>query len=77
MFFHVELDLLIDSCMGKEMGKWNCTQCGYSSVIKADVINHIEAKHIESSVNCDLCGITTKTRKALKMHKSRHHRLNV
>merc|ERR1712098_411165 len=74
-----ELDRVIESCMGKnkEMGTWNCTQCGYSSIVKTDVINHIEAKHIESSVNCDLCGITTKTRKALKMHKSRHHRFNL
>ena len=57
-----------------DSGGWCCSQCDYGSGNRGDVANHIEARHVDSSVNCDICGIETKTRKSLKVHKFRHHK---
>ena len=57
-----------------DSGGWCCSQCDYGSGNRGDVANHIEARHVDSSVNCDICGIETKTGKSLKVHKCRHHK---
>ena len=57
-----------------DSGGWCCSQCDYGNGNRGDVANHIEARHVDSSVNCDICGIETKTRKSLKVHKFRHHK---
>ena len=57
-----------------ESGVWNCTECDYSTTCKPDMTNHVEARHIDSSVTCTICGIETKTRKSLKMHMFRRHK---
>ena len=71
------LDNLISSKMGRDpaTGSWYCVDCHYESANKGDVRNHIEAKHIDTvGTSCDICGIVTKTRKAMKMHKMRQHK---
>ena len=71
------LDNLISSKMGRDpsTGAWYCVDCHYESANKGDVGNHIEAKHVETAgTSCDICGIVTKTRKAMKMHKMRQHK---
>ena len=55
-------------------GVWFCVDCQYGSANKGVMRNHIEAKHVDSTTSCDLCGVVTKTRKALKMHKYRQHK---
>ena len=79
MYLFAALDSMIESKMGKvengSCGSWFCLECHYESSIKGDVKNHIEAKHIEAAAtSCDLCGVVTKTRKAMKMHKHRQHK---
>jgi len=70
------LDHIIECKMSKDThsSKWYCVECQYESNNKGDMRNHIEAKHVDSTISCDLCGVVTKTRKALKMHKYRQHR---
>jgi len=60
--------------MSKDNNVWYCVDCQYESPYKCDMKNHIEAKHIDSTISCDICGVVTKTRKALKMHKYRQHK---
>ena len=52
-----------------------CKVCGKEGQ-KANIWNHIEAKHITSNVSytCDLCGKNSKTRNGLFLHKSKNHR---
>ena len=52
-----------------------CKVCGKEGQ-KANIWNHIEAKHITSDVSykCDLCGKSSKTRNGLFLHKSKNHR---
>jgi hypothetical protein len=71
------LDMMIESKMGRDhpRGSWRCVDCQYESPNKGDVRNHIEAKHVDTfGTSCDLCGVVTKTRKAMKMHKIRQHK---
>ena len=76
MYLFAALDSMIEFKMGRdENGSWFCLECHYESSNKGDVKNHIEAKHIEAiATSCELCGIVTKTRKAMKMHKLRQHK---
>ena len=75
-----ELDNRINSMMnstGKIDDKRNrifsCNICGQEGA-KAHLTRHIEAKHI-TGVNhsCELCGKTSRSRNALRMHKSLNH----
>ena len=71
------LDQMIESYIQKSEGLWCCSECDYRSRVRGDTVNHVESRHVSSSVSCELCGVVTKTRKALKMHKFRNHRQNV
>ena len=71
------LDRMIESFILKREGLWCCSECDYHSRVRGDMVNHVESRHVSSSVSCELCGVVTKTRKALKMHKFRNHRHNV
>ena len=65
---------MIGSFVLKSGGLWSCAECEYTSRVRTDIVNHVESRHVDSSVSCDLCGYVTKTRKALKMHKFRNHK---
>ena len=50
-----------------------CNVCGKEGD-KINIINHIEANHIDGiSTPCGLCGQVFRTRAALRKHKTRHH----
>jgi len=71
-----DLDVMIGSLMSRDAlsNSWACSECDYRSLVRGDMKNHIEAKHVNSTVSCDICGHFTTTRKALKMHKYRQHK---
>jgi len=49
-------------------GQWQCTICGLIRG-KKDLRRHIEAKHLENtSVKCDKCERTFKTRDSRRKH---------
>lgn len=59
---------------GKD-GVWHCNRCGKSSD-KQNIGRHVEANHIEDhpGIKCELCGIVSKTRNALRTHKLNKHK---
>ncbi|XP_023320012.1 protein tramtrack, beta isoform isoform X31 [Eurytemora carolleeae] len=63
--------------MRGEEGKvfWQCSECVYNTNIKQVLLSHIEAHHVGSRFECPDCDYVTKTRNALRVHKSRKHRL--
>ena len=75
-----ELDKRIDSMMNttdkvdhKGFRIFSCNICGLEGA-KAHLTRHIEAKHITGvGHSCELCGKTSRSRHALRMHKSNHH----
>lgn len=55
-------------------GSYKCSDCEYSSKVKACVKIHIESKHIETGgFTCQDCGKHVPTRNALKVHRQRNH----
>ncbi|XP_023339260.1 protein tramtrack, beta isoform isoform X37 [Eurytemora carolleeae] len=70
-----DLDLLISEYMHRDpvLG-WVCSGCNKISTNKFNIINHIEAKHIQTpGVTCDLCYKLFKTRESLRKHRSLEH----
>ena len=54
---------------------WRCNDCGYESRKKTNTLEHVEAKHIQSSgFLCSLCQHFCLNKKALRNHTFRHHR---
>jgi len=73
-----DLDELIESKMGRVSTPsgmlWSCTECGYLAR-KANIIEHVEAKHVENSgVLCRYCQKLCPNRKSLRNHVYKHHR---
>jgi len=57
---------------------WQCTACSFStSSTKQVLISHIEAHHLGNSYQCPDCSYMAKTKNALRVHKSRKHRLSL
>ena len=57
-----------------ESGVNSCSICHvFSHVAKSNVRNHVESKHFPNSFvyNCEKCGLSVGTKKALQRHKSR------
>ena len=72
-----EIDAKIAENMLKESdGTFSCLLCGKSGVKhKGDMKKHVET-HLEGlSFPCQHCGKTFRSRNALQIHNSRHHRL--
>ena len=55
---------------------WHCAVCQKTSNYKTDITRHIEATHVEDhpGFGCELCGVTVKSRNALRQHKSAKHK---
>ena len=70
-----ELDRSIETMYFKTpAGGYQCTQCGYSSNVTTNIVNHIESKHLETpGIDCDLCNKHLRTRQAYRMHVHRVH----
>ena len=61
--------------LGKKTSRaWICKVCGKESQ-KVDIVRHIEAKHVISSVShpCNICGKISRSRNGLRKHKLREH----
>ena len=52
---------------------WQCTDCGYARERKSDIRRHVERKHIEMRVACNLCSMLFSTRLSLKEHMKYKH----
>ena len=76
--FMVEFVSLIQSKMyrvaGESSGVWQCSECSYSSKVKCNVSQHIEAKHIQhGGYYCFICHKTCPSKNAFRMHNKRNH----
>ena len=69
-----ELDEKINLMMLKVEGKWSCSVCGKIDHRKSNMIQHIEANHIEGVTHtCNQCGKTSRSRNALCKHVAKEH----
>ena len=70
-----ELDRSIETMYFKTpAGGYQCSECGYSSTVTTNIVNHIESKHLETpGIDCDLCNKHLRTRQAYRMHVHRVH----
>ena len=59
----------------QRLSAWVCNVCGKEDLNKSNIKTHIEAIHITSGLSypCDVCGRASRTKQALRMHKSRSH----
>ena len=59
---------------GKKRKAYACNVCGKEGQ-PANIMNHIEANHIDSNIShsCDICGKISRSRPGLQNHKSREH----
>jgi len=69
---------LIQSKMFRVAGElaavWRCSECSYSSKVKCNVSQHIEARHIHhSGYYCFICNKTCPSKNAFRMHNKRNH----
>ena len=79
-FFNLFLDL--DNIIKEKMSQavdergmklWQCNDCGYARERKSDVTKHVERRHIEMQVACDLCNAIFSSRQSLKEHAKYKH----
>merc|ERR1712204_77473 len=62
---------------GKQGRARICKVCGKEGK-KDHIVHHIEANHITGvSHTCNICGTTTRSRPAMRMHKQRNHPTNI
>ena len=70
----LELDSLILTMVEKTDGIWKCQKGGKTNTGKRNIINHIEAMHMEETTNsCNQCGKLYRSRSLLKSHVSFAH----
>ena len=72
---NTSLDGKIDALITRKdsEGFGHCIKCGYARKNISNVRNHIESRHLNNSVLCPQCDMTSATRHALTMHFSRKH----
>ncbi len=56
---------------------WNCTDCGYKQKLRKDVLKHIERRHLNISLPCDICPAFLSSRVELRTHIRMKHTQNV
>jgi len=54
---------------------WQCADCTYQHRKTTNVIDHIEAKHINSRVFCNFCTMSFSTRNYLRKHMKQKHEM--
>ena len=52
---------------------WFCGVCNFNHKEKGKIFNHIDSKHYEYGLNCEICGKSCSTFRALYVHKQRYH----
>ena len=72
----VDLDSVILSKMSRnEAGDWQCNDCYRTSNKKINIMEHIEASHVETpGYNCEICYKIFKTKHSLRTHKNVKHK---
>ena len=73
---NAELDEQIRYMMNNSEGQWSCNLCGKADKNKANIVNHIERKHIQGvSHQCNHCGKGFRSRQYLSQHFSKTHKI--
>ena len=73
----IKLSEQIETMMYKENTSWYCSQCKYSNYRRYQVGRHIERMHITGYLySCDECGVITRAKPNLDLHKIRYHPKN-
>jgi len=57
--------------MGKKM--WQCSDCSYNNRKTTNMYKHIERKHMNITLYCDLCNLQFRSRDDLQSHKRYTH----
>ncbi|OXU16261.1 hypothetical protein TSAR_000586 [Trichomalopsis sarcophagae] len=55
----------IRSCI--QLAEFHCSECGFQTVYKTSLVNHIESKHVLQE--CEVCDVICKNRRSLLKHK--------
>ena len=71
--FDLDLNSKILAMMAKSDRVWICQTCGKTDTNKKNIMNHIEAIHIENQNPCNQCGKLYRSRSLLKAHISYAH----
>ena len=67
-----QINLMIQKVEGSS--NWVCTMCGKTAGHKHNLMNHIEANHIQGLEHpCTICGKISRSRHALRMHIRGNH----
>ena len=53
---------------------WACTKCDYVQVLKKNVYQHVDSKHMDFQYPCQECDKMLPTRHALREHFRRLHK---
>ena len=74
----LDLDSIITEKMSpgvdeKGMKLWQCNDCGYARERKSDVSKHVERRHIEMQVQCEICNSVFSSPQSLKEHMKYKH----
>jgi len=71
-----DVDSVIHSKMSKnDAGEWQCNDCFKTSRVKTNILEHIEATHVDSpGYNCNICMKFYKNRHSLRNHKNSKHK---
>ena len=67
------LRALIDQMTAQQGDLFKCTQCGFEAD-RNNVKTHVEAKHVNVRIMCNLCPYVTSTRNNMRSHISVKHR---
>merc|ERR550519_589637 len=69
-----DLDNTIKTMFYKIEAGFQCTECEHVSKQRPNMVNHVEAKHVQhNGVVCELCNKHSTTRQAHRMHQHRAH----
>jgi len=73
---NTDVDTAIQSKMSKnDAGEWQCNDCFKTSRVKTNILEHIEATHVESpGYNCEICYKFYKNRHSLRNHRNSKHK---
>ena len=52
---------------------WFCGVCNFKHKNKEKIFSHVDSKHYEYGLNCEICGKSCSTFRALYVHKLRYH----
>ena len=74
--YFADLNSEIQCRMSKnDAGEWQCNECYKTSNVKTNILEHIEAFHIQSSgYECEICCKVFKTRHSLRTHRNVKHK---